>query len=340
MKAILYRKSSILLLGVLGLFICFTPASKEHAMESSTLNTGADKENKLLVKSRLELNTNQSVDSLSDEQNLTEVKQIVDLEGSWSWEGRPINDKDVSRNGRMEIILYQEGSTLTGDLIQINGPYGEIPADGHVSGWGARLTGIIIPADPPEYSMVRLRRINIDNDFEAIFSGNISHDGKRIEGFFVNNQGLGGGWFVMNKIEGDKTENDNSNVQMHNVSEGEVVRQEIMRMIDDFQQGIITKDKTMLDSLFELPSTPVIGAENNEVNRQTAEKFIEYLVNSNDKIEEELTNIIIDVHNGIAVMSCQYEYIVDGVTLGSGREVWSLIKTSDGWRIASFLWSV
>lgn len=240
----------------------------------------------------------------------------------------------------MEITLSQEGTSLTGDLIQTNGPYGEIPSNGHVLGWSARLTGIIIPATPPNYSMVRLRRINIDNDFEAIFSGNISHNGKRIEGYFVNNQGEGGGWFVMNKRTITQNESTSFTLQRHNVAEGEVARQAILSMVDNFQQGLIAKDRKKLNGLFDHPSTPVSGVEDNEVSRQTAEKFIEYMVTSNQKIEEKLINIIIDVHNGIAVMSCDYEYIVDGVTQGSGKEVWSLIKTSDGWRIASFLWSV
>ena len=79
MKAFSYRKSLIILLGVLGLFICFIPTPKKDAKESSTLNTGAVKENKLRVKSRLELNTNQLVDQLSEVQNLTALQQIVDL---------------------------------------------------------------------------------------------------------------------------------------------------------------------------------------------------------------------------------------------------------------------
>jgi hypothetical protein len=272
--------------------------------------------------------------------NLNPIWQdTINLSGIWEWEGRPMNDRDVIRNGRMEITLHQNGAKLAGTLIQINGPHGDIPKSGYVEGWSAQLQGIIIPAIQPKYNMVRLRRINIDNDFEAIFTGNISNDGKRIDGYFVNNLGVGGGWFVMRKKEITEAASSNSDVKKLGVHEEEAGRQAILGMIDDFQRGFTEKDSTLLFSLFDQSSTPVVGVDEKEISRQTAQQFIEYVVSSNQKIEEKLRNVIINVRNSVAVMSCDYDYIVDGKMLGSGIEVWTLIKTPDGWRIASFLWS-
>ena len=281
----------------------------------------------------------QQPDDDCDHASEAQIQDIVDLSGAWDWEGRPANDRETIRNGRMDIILQQNGYTLTGELIQVNGPYGDIPKSGRVEGWDAHLTGTIIPAKPPKSSMIRLRRTNTDNDFEAIFTGNISKNGKHIDGYFVNNEGSGGGWFIMNKRTSIQSDSVSSSAQRQNVSEGEVDRQEIKRMIEGFQEGLIAKDRSQLNSLFELPSTPVIGVENSEISRQNAEQFIEYIVTSDQKIEEKLTNVIINARNDIAVMSCDYEYIVDGVSQGGGSEVWSLIKTSEGWRIVAFLWS-
>jgi hypothetical protein len=188
--------------------------------------------------------------------------------------------------------------------------------------------------------MVRLRRINIDNDFEAIFTGNISNDGKRIDGYFVNNQGIGGGWFVMTKKGITEAASSCSDIQKLSVHEEGTDRQAILKMVDDFQRGFIEKDSTLLFSLFDQSSTSVIGVDEKEISRQTAQQFIEYIVSTNQKIEEKLRNVIINVRNSVAVMSCDYDYIVDGKMLGGGIEVWTLIKTPDGWRIASFLWSV
>ncbi len=275
--------------------------------------------------------------SANIEQN---VRDTIDLTGSWIWEGRPMNDRDVIRNGKMEITLHQLGTNLTGTLVQNNGPYGDIPEKGNVEGWNAHLTGIIVPASSSESSMIQLRRINTDNAFEAIFTGNISDNGNHIDGFFVNNGGPGGGWFVMTRKENKEWGSTYSEGRKRNFSEAETARQAIQYMMDDFERGIAGKDRTLLSSLFDQPGTPIVGIEDNEIHRQTAEQFIEYIVHAEQNIEEKLKNAVINVRNHIAVMTCDYEYFVNGEKLGCGAEVWTLIKTDKGWQIASFLWGL
>jgi hypothetical protein len=267
-------------------------------------------------------------------------RDTIDLTGSWIWEGRPMNDQDVVRNGRMEITLHQQGKNLSGTLIQINGPHGDVPKRGYVEGWNAHLSGTIVPAAPTQSSMIQLRRVNTDNDFEAIFTGNISDQGNRIDGFFVNNEGPGGGWFVMIKNESLHKESSGSDMKQHNLSASESARQVIQGMMEDFERGLSEKDRSLLLGLFDQPSTPVIGIEENEVRRQTAEQFIGYIVSSDQHIEEKLKNAVINVRSQLAVMTCDYEYIVDGEKLGGGIEIWTFIRTPEGWKIASFFWSV
>jgi hypothetical protein len=268
-----------------------------------------------------------------------EVQEYVDLSGYWIWEGRPMQDKEVIRNGRMHITLQQEGNVLFGDLIQINGPYGDIPENGRVAGWDASVTGNIFPADSMGYSMVQLHRKNLDNDFEAIFTGNITDNGKCIEGYFVNNGGLGGGWFVMKRKNAYQNDSSKLSDQRKKMADTEFAREEILHLINEFQQGIVQKDRKKLNGLFDQLSLPVTGWEEDQIIRQTAGQFIDYLVTSNQMIEEKLKNVIINVYEGVGVMTCNYDFIVDDVKQGSGSEIWTLIKTEKGWRIGSFLWS-
>lgn len=262
---------------------------------------------------------------------------LPDLSGTWTWTGRPTNDRNVIRDGKMSITLEQEGTNLEGALIQINGPYEDPPEIGYVEGWDARISGFIVPGNGSGYNMVQLRRINLDNDFQALFTGNIARNGKQIAGYFVNSAGSGGGWFVMEKESMDPDSlQDISELQVTDATE----RQSILAMVHDFQKGMVTKDRALLMRLFKEPSTPVTGRDGEDLISQTAEQFVDYIITSDEKIEEKLHDIHISVLQGVALMSCKYEYIEDNIVQGEGIEIWIIRKTNSGWRIETFLWAV
>ena len=270
-------------------------------------------------------------------ENVTLPETLPDLSGTWTWMGRPTNDRNAVRDGKMSITLKQEGTFLEGALIQINGPYEDPPEIGYVEGWDAQISGFIVAGKESGYHMVQLRRINLDNDFQAFFTGNITGNGNQIAGYFVNNAGSGGGWFVMEKESRDPDSlQDILELQNTNATE----RQSILAMVHDFLKGMLTKDRAILMRLFKEPSTPVIGRDGDDLISQTAEQFVDYIITSDQKIEEKMHDIQISVLQGVALMSCKYEYIKDSIAQGEGIEIWILRKTNGGWQIETFLWAV
>jgi hypothetical protein len=133
----------------------------------------------------------------------------------------------------------------------------------------------------------------------------------------------------------------------------ETTRQ-IQQVIDAFRTSIVTKDGATLARLpftKSIPFTPVYDdaylalARAKRPDMRKAQPigysdFVKYVVSSKDREEEKFSNVLIHSDGQVATIYFDYSFAVNDVVTNWGHETWGLIKTDEGWKISSIVWSV
>ncbi|WP_334179464.1 nuclear transport factor 2 family protein [Pseudoxanthomonas sp.] len=69
--------------------------------------------------------------------------------------------------------------------------------------------------------------------------------------------------------------------------------------------------------------------------------FIDGIAKPGAKPREEIfRDIVVDTDGEIASVNFDYSYLADGKETNWGREMWHLVRTEDGWKIISVIYSV
>jgi hypothetical protein len=68
--------------------------------------------------------------------------------------------------------------------------------------------------------------------------------------------------------------------------------------------------------------------------------FIDGIVAGKHREEEKFRDIRIDTDGDIASVFFDYSFHADGKETNRGKEAWHLVRTDDGWKIVSVIWSV
>jgi len=133
--------------------------------------------------------------------------------------------------------------------------------------------------------------------------------------------------------------------------------QEIEAVVEAFRTAIIDKDKERFVKLFlheNITWQNVIGDSNLQQLREKKPEagkvrfkpdsnyvsFIDGIISSNKKLEEKFWNTKIDTDGDVASILFDYSFNADGKETNHGKEAWHLVKTDDGWKIVSVIWSV
>lgn len=133
------------------------------------------------------------------------------------------------------------------------------------------------------------------------------------------------------------------------------VRQ-IESVIEAFRTAIIDKDKARFTSLLlheGITWQDVTGDANlQRIREQRPEaakvrvdsadgplSFIDNIVSDEDRSEEKFGNVEIDTDGDIASVHFDYSFHSNDRETNHGREAWHLVRTDDGWKIASVIWS-
>lgn len=134
----------------------------------------------------------------------------------------------------------------------------------------------------------------------------------------------------------------------------------LRQVVEDFRVSILEKDKPRFTRLFfsnrpELitwqsvlddPSLrwvqntrpQALKARHRPDNNFMA--FIDGIVESKASEEERFSDVKIDTDGEIASISFDYVYLTGGRPSNRGREMWLLVRTEQGWKITSVLYSV
>ena len=134
----------------------------------------------------------------------------------------------------------------------------------------------------------------------------------------------------------------------------------LQQVAESFRTSIINKDKTTFMSLFfsdkpeevtwqsvvddpsldaiKLTRPQAIKARRRPDNNFVA--FIDGVVASEGRAEEKFSDIRIDTDGEVASVSFDYVYISGQKATNSGREKWLLVRTEQGWKITSVVYTI
>jgi hypothetical protein len=127
----------------------------------------------------------------------------------------------------------------------------------------------------------------------------------------------------------------------------------IEQVVSRFQAALKAHDRPALAALFLADSKAwwtVLGeesfrkvkAKHPEVTRYKAgtwQQFVDYVATTKTSIEERFHNVRIETDGSVASVYFDFEFVADGKVGNRGAETWQLIRTDDGWKIASMLYS-
>lgn len=129
---------------------------------------------------------------------------------------------------------------------------------------------------------------------------------------------------------------------------------QIEQIVQQFQTHIINKDAAALGALF-LPENnswlTVLDDETyaaakkkkpdaSKVFPSTYGKFVAFVGNSKKPIEEKFFNVKIETNGAVGSVYFDFTFHQDGVVSNRGSESWHMVKTADGWKISSMIYSV
>jgi hypothetical protein len=134
----------------------------------------------------------------------------------------------------------------------------------------------------------------------------------------------------------------------------------VHQVIDTFRASIIQKDKARFLNLFfsdkpeaiiwqavvddpslkQIQSTrpEAIKARHRPDNNFVA--FIDGIVASKDNEEEIFSNLLVDTDGEVASVSFDYVYVLNSKPTNTGREKWLLVRTEQGWKIISVVYTI
>lgn len=137
-------------------------------------------------------------------------------------------------------------------------------------------------------------------------------------------------------------------------------RASIEKVVETFRVSIINKDKDSFMKLFYSDTIPWIGVNTDKsvawlkAHKPKPElqdlpkiyvgkgpkEFIENIVRFSGKEEEKFDNVRIDTDGDVAQVWFDYSYNYSGYKSNWGKEAWHLVRTEEGWKISSVIWSM
>jgi len=117
---------------------------------------------------------------------------------------------------------------------------------------------------------------------------------------------------------------------------------DIKDVLAAFTRAIPAHDGTALSALMVNPEVPfrsqVVGKT--DTRTSTAGEFATEVAATKQTWSEAMTNVVVTVRHGLAVLDADYTFSVDGTQTNHGHEVWTLFRIDGHWKIATVTWSV
>ena len=127
----------------------------------------------------------------------------------------------------------------------------------------------------------------------------------------------------------------------------------IHSVLEEFRQDIIRKDGYALTKLVLNPNvlfhsidqkdvdeTRKYDAQFDGITPSALDGFAQFLSTSKDKIEEKFNNVEIRQDGPLALVTLNYDFVINDKVTNSGVEVWQLCKIDGQWKILSVVWTI
>ncbi len=131
-------------------------------------------------------------------------------------------------------------------------------------------------------------------------------------------------------------------------------KNQIERVVENFQTAIARKDKAGLSALFLPANNSWIAVPTEETYRVVQAKhpkarrfmpgsyteFVDFIAASPEHMEEKFANVKIETDGAVASVYFDFVFLSDGKQQNRGSETWQLINTGDGWKINALVYSI
>jgi len=135
--------------------------------------------------------------------------------------------------------------------------------------------------------------------------------------------------------------------------------QRIEGVVEQFRMAIVNKDKDSFmklflreditwSAVFDDASLERIKARRKDKNQPGPKKFfsasprefIEDIAQAQVPLHETFENVRIDTDGDVAQVWFDYSFMAGDYRENWGKEAWHLVRTEEGWKIASVIWSM
>ena len=120
-------------------------------------------------------------------------------------------------------------------------------------------------------------------------------------------------------------------------------RAQVVGVVQKFLDALAARDAVTLQALM-LPGTQITSArpvpEGLSVRRRVAEDDAKRLPTGSDRLLERMWNPTVLIQGRIATVWTPYDFHTNGTFSHSGIDVFILLKTAEGWRIAGLAYTV
>lgn len=129
---------------------------------------------------------------------------------------------------------------------------------------------------------------------------------------------------------------------------------DVRQVVDRFRAAIVAKDAPTLKALF-LPGHDSWFSVDSEAEHRrrlaknpaaprlhpsNSTRFADSIASDKVSTEETFENVKIHADDAIASVHFDYVFLLDGKPTNRGQEAWQLVRTDDGWKIVSLVYSV
>ncbi len=117
----------------------------------------------------------------------------------------------------------------------------------------------------------------------------------------------------------------------------------IVETAQNVMTGINTGDEELIRSAM-LPGSILISTGNREgiasTNVTTSEEFASRVGSMSANFHERIFEYEIHIQQGVAVLWAQYDFHIEGTFSRCGIDTFTLVKSSEGWKVASLAYTV
>jgi hypothetical protein len=126
--------------------------------------------------------------------------------------------------------------------------------------------------------------------------------------------------------------------QVHTAKE-----KEVLSVIDRFFAYLAARDSSGMASIMEADGTfgsAVIGSSARPPRMHTHASYLAGLKKGNEAWLERYWDAEVNMDDAVAVVTCPYDFHVDGTFSHCGLDIFTLMRHSDGWKIAGAVFSM